>query len=655
MQDETKFQLHIPYLSQKSVYSVDNIQLVYHPHEESRSSDHDGHVHNTSHQCAFPHFEVDDMILEISFGPAIGNELVSLFRCMELECQNQGDQIASNFEELLPSTDVSLVDTIQIELENFDTVGTDFVLEKDFICMKENYRHEPSACSLEKSDGYYYISHEPVVFQEIQFFEFHSSPTTDVFLEYTRAGNPLNLGSLLRENLVFPTFDELIVSYELVLADDMFRSLPVPIITDCDATVLMRDSIWKVLAELKPQPLSVSSDIYLDWHLLEDHKLNDDTSSACEKLMNDLNHHPSEVEFSLYDKDMSILSLISEDTAISSANEECKVSLSLVSGSFRSPLSTVPKMDVVKGLPRIPMFSNGGAEEPKCADMETIFTKSVPQFNDLEFFLNPQGATSGTKRISRVEQHDSNVDGRTDNSSDVILDSVPVKQIHHWDVRIHHVRLSDSIATLISYFQKCYLAIFESITLLQTTPLFPHGDKSKLLRYTKQELVNEIGSLIALSSGCRDENILALLTLCAIKQMSWYLCFYGIHATQAYVHNLCSATDFFRLRLCFLQSLISDALIQTDEDITRSHPSLGKISEILSSKPSDGETKILIVVEQVLWHPLKLLLSSIGLSVKEIQNHQWPSHHQDPSSSSTSSTAVTDILLNVDCLIVSHK
>ncbi|KAL9662207.1 hypothetical protein QQ045_027039 [Rhodiola kirilowii] len=657
--DETKCDIQRPYHSQKSVYSINKIQSDYNHHEETCASEHDGYLQNHLQQCAFPHFEVDDTILENSYRPVIGNELVSLFCCMELEYQNQGGHIASGIKELFPSAGMSLGDTVEcLEHENIEMDRTDLVLEKDFICLKENQSsQEQSACSVEKLDGYNYISFEPVFFQEIQFLDIGTSSNTDIFLDYTKADKPLNLCSLVKENMRFLTFDGLIVSYELVLADDVFRSLPVPIISEREGTILMQDIIWKILAESKPQPLSVSNDIYLDWHLLEDHKLNNVTSGVSEKLLKDLNHHHTELELIPYYKDMPIINMVSEDTATDSVNEECKVSLKIVSGACCTSLGNIPEVDVDKGLPRVPISDNGGLLQSKCAEMEALLTKSVPQFNDLEFFLNPQEATFGTKRVSRVEQLQSSVSGYTDNSNDCILiDTVPVKRFHSRDVRIHPVLLSDNIITLISYFQKCYLAILESVTLVHTTHTsLSLGDKSKLLRLSKQELVNEIGALIAQSTSSKDENILALLTLCAIKQMSWYLCFYGIHATHSYVHNLCSALDFLRLRLCFLQSMISDALSQSDEDITRSHPSLAKISEILSSKPFESESKILIVVEQVLWCPLKILLTSIGLSCKEIHNHQWSSYHQDPCGTSDSSKIEIDVLLNADCIIVTQK
>uniref|UniRef100_A0A7N0U8W8 Protein SHORTAGE IN CHIASMATA 1 n=1 Tax=Kalanchoe fedtschenkoi TaxID=63787 RepID=A0A7N0U8W8_KALFE len=645
-------------LSQKSVYSVDSIQFDYYPDEEMRASEHDDSGQNHFFQFAFPHFEVDGTMLEIPFIPTIRNELDSLLRCMESEYQNLGGRVASDDKELLPYTGTPLEDTIQcVKLENLEMEGTDLVLEKDFIRMNENQLlQERSACSVEKLDGYYYISLTPVVFQEMQLFDIKKSPNIDVFLDYTNTDKPLNLCSLAKENLSVTTFDELIVSYELVLTDDAFRSLPVPMVSDQKAITLMQDIIWKVLAEFKPQPLSVSNDIYLDWHLLEDHKFNSDTSGLCEKLLDAFDNHHTDLELVLYDEEMSIFYLISEDTEIESVNEECKVSLNFVPGAcFTSP-GNISGVGVGKRLLSIPISGKGELLPSKFADVESIITKSVPQFTDLELFLNPQEATFGMKRVFGGKQFNRSVNGLSDDPNDcILLDTVPAKPLHHLDLRIHPMPLSDNILTLVSYFQKCYLAIIESITLLKTTHIsFPFGDKSKLLRLSKQDLVTEIGAIIAQSTSGRDENILALLTLCAIKQLSWYLCFCGIHATHSYLDKLCSTLEFLRLRLCFLQSLISDALIETGKDITRSHPSLAKISEILSSKPSVSESKILIVIEQVLWSPLKILLTSIGITFKEVHHHM-PSNHQEPFAISDLSKAMTDFLLNADCLIITHK
>ncbi|KAI3808216.1 hypothetical protein L1987_24164 [Smallanthus sonchifolius] len=66
------------------------------------------------------------------------------------------------------------------------------------------------------------------------------------------------------------TFNNLIVTHELVLRDDSFKSLPVPIISDHEKILSAQMIIEEIFVKLKMRPSSTSDDIYLEWHLLEE-------------------------------------------------------------------------------------------------------------------------------------------------------------------------------------------------------------------------------------------------------------------------------------------------------------------------------------------------------------------------------------------------
>ncbi|KAK3220729.1 hypothetical protein Dsin_014699 [Dipteronia sinensis] len=596
------------------------------------------------YQCiSFPLFEVDEISLGILTSHSMEDELLSVLENTEHHW-TQNDLLI-NGKEILGSMEYDILDLLSEHSLPKQCLEPEMVVlefpEMDFISMVESSQiKEISEFHQVMADGDCFLSMSPVIFQEFQMFDLDSSQVFEVFFS-TQTNREEVTCKWMFKDMNFKNFNELIISHELALVDDTFKSLPIPVLSDPEKTKSVYAVIEEMLAELKPQPLSASDGIYLDWHLLDEDKCSCKIFYPRQQMLEEMDFRKIDLDLKFSDDGELIYDFIFCDDASTGPNVEgYEQSLNIHSDGIS--MLDDQLMGVTSGSPKP---GNGEQSAEKNAKRASVLFKSMSQFNDLDFFLNPQKAIIGEK-YEFVDNK--KVDIVAPSSNSVLRCASTGTHLQQWDLTLHKVKLSDNIVALVDIFEKSYLAILKNETELSS---FLASDDFTLLSLPKQQLMSRINGKFLQKASCHgDENIVAFVTLCSIKQMAWYTCFYGIHTARLYVDKLCQSLDSLKTRLGLLQQLIVDADRKVDKDITISHPSLPVIQGILRSNTTHCNLKVLILAEKVFWWSLKRLLTSMGLSFNELENL-----YANVDNVSEFAKASMDALLISDCLLVSYE
>ncbi|KAK9994480.1 hypothetical protein SO802_024183 [Lithocarpus litseifolius] len=644
--------MQCPYEVQELIYSVENVASEYYMEQNIYVLEDDGSVQDQMcfGRSIFPSLEVDETSLGTLTCLSIKEELLLHLENTERKCWLHKDDLVIDSKELLGSRGCDITQFLsdhflsQQCLES-ELASVDMFPEMDFISMVETLQIEGNS------------SVSPVIFEEFQFLDMDSSQFFVVIFNTQTTDEPETCDCMFRGDMNFKNFNELIVSHELALVDNIFKSLPVPLFSDHEKIRSLSSIVEEILADLKPQPLSASDGIYLDWHLLDEDKCNSRICSSYQSMLEEVDSHSFDFDLEAFDNGKLVFDFVSSDNALNGPNtEENKESWKFLSDGI-----SVPNGDIVGGTSnkllddRYPEPGNGEHLAEKSAGRTLLF-KSMSQFNDLDFFLNPWKANSGDvdSTINTVDTNAMIPDVPSSHSKAACL-STGV-QLQSWEIVLYQVKLSDTIMLIIDNFEKSYLAVRQNERELikADLPLLA-ADNHKLLSLPKQKLMDCIKKINAQRTTSHgDENIMELVTLCAIKQMAWFMCFYGILPVHLYVDKLCQSLECLKSRLGILKSLIEDAHKKIDGEICSLHPSLTVIQEILRSNTTKSNLKVLIVAEKIFWWSLKSLLMSLGLSFSEFQNC-YP-HAKEPDLCKTDFKFTrTDTLLVPDCLLASHE
>lgn len=644
--------MQCPYKVQELIYSVENFALEYYTEQNIYVLEDGGSVQDQMcfDRSIFPSLEVDETSLGTLTCLSITEELLLHLENTERQCWLHKDDLVNDSVELLGSRGC---DISQFFSDHFlsqqclesELASVDMFPEMDFISMVETLQIEGNSS----------VRVSPVIFEEFQFLDMDSSQFFVVFFKTLTTDEPETCDFMFRGDMNFKNFNELIVSHELPLVDNIFKSLPVPLFSDHEKIRSLSSIAEEILADLKPQPLSASDGIYLDWHLLDEDKCNSRIYSSYQSMLEEVDSHSFDLDLEDFDNGKLVFDFVFSDNALNGPNtEENKESRKFLSDGI-----SVPNGDIVGGTSnkllddQYPEPGNGEHLAEKSAERALLF-KSMSQFNDLDFFLNPRKANSGDvdSSINTVDTNAMIPDVPSSHSKAVCL-STGV-QLQSWEIVLYQVKLSDTIMVIIDNFEKSYLAVLQNERELIKTDLpFLASDSHKLLSLPKQKLMDCIKKINAQrTTSHRDENIMELVTLCAIKQMAWFMCFYGILPVHLYVDKLCQSLECLKSRLGIIQSLIEDAHKKIDREICSLHPSLTVIQEILRSNTTKSNLKVLIVAEKIFWWSLKSLLMSLGLSFSELQNYHPHAKQPDLCKTDFKFTR-TDTLQVPECLLAS--
>ncbi|KAK1284003.1 hypothetical protein QJS10_CPB21g00504 [Acorus calamus] len=396
---------------------------------------------------------------------------------------------------------------------------------------------------------------------------------------------------------------ESLISSELALVDDTFRSLLVPVCCD-DNIMVSTTAIFKgVLCKLIPYSVSASDGVYLDWHLSQDEACNRDVCCMCRKLLEELNIDRTAYLPQPSIPDMGVIDFVNLDETLEGTctfqSKEIPSELPFVGTEF---IETAAK----------PTTSHEPREEishPECRDRNPILSfgrvssiqDSESQYNDLDYYISAR--RGGTKRRSESGIKD-NAMGKVEpsvvSSEDSTMPCASLEmdsQKQH--IEVHQVMLCGQFLELIEEIQKSCISIFQNDIVLEKDCSCPAGDVLKLMNLPKQELVNLITGKTKQSSASASEG---------------------------------------------------------GEKIIESHPSLTVIEGILRSNSSLNSKKVLIVADQVFWLTLMEKLTEMGISYHEITHvPNLHSHRSDIVESDQLIHSIMDALHHSDCLLIPHE
>ncbi|KAH1075445.1 hypothetical protein J1N35_027773 [Gossypium stocksii] len=731
--DETGPTLQFPDKIQESVYSVEDVisecnreQNIYMLEEDSSFGGRELLQHST-----FPILEVDEISLGIMTSHSIHDVPPTAFESIESQLWTQENDVLTDSKELLGSIGNDILNFLSdlCLMEKYpepELAFPEMFLDVNIVCMVETPQADGnSELVMVKQDAGYLFPTNSVIFEEFQIFDVDSSQNFDVFLNRQITHEPEACNHMFKEDMNFKGFSELVVSHELVLVDETFKSLPIPVLSDHGRLRLPCTVIEELLSDLMPLPLSASDGIYLDWYILEDDKCSNKVHALFQTMMEEIDASSIDFEQESFEGRKLVSDFIFSDDALTGSATEQYEEVPNVTFD-RVPKLTDNLMAVASSKLQDNGFPKPGNSEQlaeKDDKRASLLFKTMSQFNDLAFFLNPQkssarenagpeamssnpkaelpnvssgrsveacestglqsqvngpdfflnpqkssareDAAPAARSFNRKAESPNGLSGNSveacaytglrlqvndvdfflnplksstrDNAGPAAMSFNPRAELpnvssghsveacastglllQQWDIMVYNIKLPDDILALIENFEKCYLAILQNETELIS---FLGEDRYELLSLPKKKLMDCIKKKMARRNTSHgDEDIMAFVTLCAIKQMAWYMCFYGINAAHLYVDKLCRSLGCIKSRLSFLHSLIEDARGKVDKEITTSHPSLCVIRGILQSKTSSSNSKVLILAEQVFWWSLKSLLMSMGLSWNELSS-----------------------------------
>ncbi|KAL5539358.1 hypothetical protein UlMin_044760 [Ulmus minor] len=389
-----------PYEVLKSVLSVEDITFEYQLEQKVHLLQGDSSLHDQIlfNKITFPLLEVDEIVMENISSFPTEDILVSLFENTEVQyCQK--DDLDINEKELFGSkcdivellSDPSLlsprlgsVGSVLESLGNFQEIDLISMVEISQIKMKSAFEGAPDySCFL--SDGL-------VVFQEFQLLDVDSSQCFEVFFNEQTTYELETCDWMFNEPLNNESFNNLIVSHELTLVDDTFKSFPVPVLSDHEKLKSFYVIIEEKIADLKPQPLSALDGIYLDWHLLEEDKYSGNTYSDSENMLEDIGLQRVTFDWDFVGDRNLVYDFIFSDICANGLN----IDENGESKEFLSDSAILTNIPVEVEL------------APNNAERASLLFKTMSESSDLNYFLDTQKATTQRNSESVVRAVNNN-------------------------------------------------------------------------------------------------------------------------------------------------------------------------------------------------------------------------------------------------------
>ncbi|CAN8252698.1 unnamed protein product [Cochlearia groenlandica] len=632
----------------EKIYYVDRVSSDY--FAENNTSVTEDECSRKNRKCfrdaSFPLLEVDEVNLSVL--PSF-SMLDKVFTVLEtIDSQEKNAESSLNSKELIGSKDYDLLDIISMDCYLNKSVQSDMVAEPAFSEMDIVTILEISNSGEQgKMAVDYDFPTVPVTFEEFQILDMEITDVFDIFIGLQNAIEPEICSGMFSKEMNFKNFDELVVSSELAFTDDAFKSLPTPLLYDHEMMKSLDLIYENVLSKMEPQSFPTSNDIYLSWNLLEEGKHNHE-ASLCDYLFEEMVTCNVDYKLVSLEGDKWVYDFVfSEDAFCKPLAERCTEPVFGI-----STLDEHPPINMSHGLLEKPCPETGpGGDNAKKA---MLLFKSMSAFDDLTFFMDPQKAVTEENLESRAEaaktanhkvmsihSRDSGISGGTHPSpktEDMVI--------------LHVVRPSETILALVRDFEKSYITLVKDEPELISTL---SEDKLQLLSISKGKLIECIRKANVHKTRLAEDNTFTFALLLAIKQTTWYMCYFGINAAYLYLNKLCRSSSPMKLGLHTLYSSVEIEHKSVETDITRSHPSLAVIQEILHSKFSQGNSKALLLAEKVCWSSLKRLLISMGLSYNEL-NSPSPSGNQPNVNEAADFKSIELGLLPIsDCLIVSYE
>ncbi|XP_020571345.1 protein SHORTAGE IN CHIASMATA 1 [Phalaenopsis equestris] len=451
-------------------------------------------------------------------------------------------------------------------------------------------------------------------------------------------------------------FYDSVLTSELSLTDDPFKFLPAPILSDDRVLKSKSRIVEDIFNALKPHTFSVSDELYLDWHPLLEGGCNNEACSTFLSMVQEVSSYRIETSelISQYDSFMHSDFDFLDDSLVESSTAQCK---ELPDVHQNSHDDVVPAVDTVvtEKVNDDNKQPNGAKQIPKKNPANiSLVLESISQSNDLNFFLGVRKGgvqvsscfetLSANKPSIRITSGDE-LEGPSETS---LFSASNIEKIE-----LHKASLSGYTLSLIDQIKGIYFSNLNNCRhLITNSSLSTPMELLSIPKGRLLELISEKGGSRC-TLGARDEPFVALLAIYALKQLAYYLCFFGIHIAYLYV-SCSSKVDNLAERLQPLQSLLQDALWKAEKQILESHPSLSLIEGLLRSNASKGFKKTLIISNEVFWPSLKHKLTSLNISFNEVRN-PCPEEQLDILDNCTTYNSILEELSHSDCLLLSYE
>ncbi|KAG1355092.1 protein SHORTAGE IN CHIASMATA 1 [Cocos nucifera] len=586
----------------------------------------------------------------------------------------QDDGLVINAKEFLGSADIDLLEHFSGDVPSQDcpgheSISLNSVLEMDYI----NFVESSSTIHQIGPGGVCSYLSSSVHLQEVQIFDF---PLDDVFQMFINSeiAKKMDVSELMfkDEMDIAESLYESVVSSELALADDVFRSLPTPILSDDKAIKSLTIIVGDMLRALKPHSLSACDGIYLDWHLLLEGTCNREICSTFMSILEEISREGIQCDLVNESQEVVAINVDFLDDFQGRVNTlHCnEVPTELHTGVMLAS-NLYSKSELTQML-------NDGNYETSCSEskgtkpntnserismpnmnserISSLFG-SMSQSSDLNFFLDVR---RGTSRMNCENGTLKRTGGKVTQPVVSLKDQsvpcvTPIEKFGKWDIEIHQISLSDHILSLIDHIHNSYVAILEENAYLrEKRSQMP--SRSEVLSLPKQKLLELINEKFAsqLTLGSKDEDAMALVGIYALKQLAYYLCIFGVHIAHLYLCNLTKSIDYTAEKLRCLKSLIEDVHRKAEKQLIESHPSLSHIESVLRSN-IQNDKKILIVAERVFWLPLTQKLTSMGIESHEVRHVNSPAKQFGSLNNIEFINTVLEGLLHSECLLTCHE
>ncbi|XP_020084935.1 protein SHORTAGE IN CHIASMATA 1 [Ananas comosus] len=634
---EVGITISYPHKVAKSICLVESIPSEH--TEDQQHSCKDGSSSADAHlnfSINIPQFEVTSNSVELdvcTYSKEIFNFLLPI---VEPWHGSQGQELVVDAKDFLGATAMDILTTLSGDAPSEHYHGDEMISLNTVLEMERDSTELPFS----------------VMLQEVQIIDYPSDNVSEIFSNLETAKMDVSDQMLEIDTDFAGSLYESMVSSELALADDTFKSLPTPIISDDKAATLLTTTISNMLHSLKPHPLSACDGIYLDWHLLLEGTCNHEICSTYASMVEEVNRYNLTSELQIDFREMVATDIdFLDDSCESDSIINCEeVPTMLQIGGPQVHHQSAAAEIAQKQKHEIP--STKSTEKSGIINSEKFpfLFESMSQSNDLNFFLDVR---KGSTR--KVCENENSRRGKCSTQPAISLKGpskggvTSHKNPGQWNIMVHQIILSDDIRSLVGALHHSYLTILEESTYL--SKVFPIEELRSISKQKMQELI-VCEAEKQFNTGCKYKEAGELVTLFVIRQLAYFLCFFGLHIAHLYISNVSRSIEEVPSRLTAFESLIEDARLKSERQLIESHPSLSYIEKILRSNCL-SDRKILVVGEKVFWLPLTRKLTEMKIKYHEVKNNRSTTSELGTSDSSWFTNFLLEELLHSDCLLIS--
>ncbi|KAM0938882.1 putative protein shortage in chiasmata 1 [Dioscorea sansibarensis] len=646
----------------KLIFSVEEIPVTSNADEDPTALKDGSSLLNgmVKHPIKLPCFEVNEIDLELKASLSIEETLSIILPKFEHWQGTHGDELVLNAKEFLGSTNMETLGHLSgytplVQSVEEQPIIFDPILHMDLLYFFGNLLLEKgSAIFPITQDGDHY-SNLPcsVLFQEVQILDsshtlqiFGSLPTAIVF----EMSEPMFKDDMEPLQSAY----ESIVSSELALVDDTFRSLPEPILCDLKLMKSLTVIIGDLLCALKPHSFSFSDGIYLDWHPLLEGTCNQE---ICLTHMNALEEVLSLGEISEFQPSDGLATPIDFDLLDDSPENLIKYQREKIHYEHqhiaRELIDAKPA-----GTQKLKDQFNRNKTKDQISkpnrDKFSLLIENMPQHSDLNYFLDVRRGTA-ISEDKIMKREPSSMDTVVSFENPSAMNTSSKSNLQQWVTEVHQVSLSDHILGILDYIRQIYLTVLEENTDIRIKISLLIGSDFELSSLSQKKLVDLIRNTAASESSLdhKDETVMTCVVLYAIKHLAYLLCFFGVHPAHLYLNHLMKNIGSPNAALRSVKSVIDSAWWKVEKELTESHPSLSFIEGIVRSNTLQNGNKILIVADRLFWFSLNQKLASAKIKCHEIKEGQILMSQLD--NLNDGEFTLAEALQHSHCLLISHE